>query len=538
MNRISRASLAVCLLLSALACGGGRQAGAPSTPSPAPQVYPVETLQVSGDPANRINVVLLGDGYTQAQQDKLSRDAQCWLAAFKATVPYGTYATYFNVKLVHVISQEDGASNGMHGLGTPRSTALGATFQNASPAGRAPAYRLLVVDNALAQAVAAAHAPECTKVLVLVNDTNYGGSGGIIPVISIHPDSGLISLHELGHSLGGLADEYACGDTSALQDSMEDYPNVTACQSLDLIKWRSWIAPGMPLPTPDTFAHSAHVGLFEGALYHDAGVYRPRHSCRMRSLNDGFCEVCSEALVHGIYHRVHPIDAAFPPSPVQLAAGAALDLSITHPVPSPNTLQVAWTLDGLALEEGGDHLALPAGTLAPGTHQISARLTDATPLVRHDMERLTEAHSWTVNVGGSPSLAPQPSQQGAGHQEKVHQLLRVVRDPNGFRVLDRKIVDLPLPPESRRESSAWQVDALGPDGRILFSMGIENPTLLRGEFQGPLAPEGIDGMRRVENRPTTFLLRIPLMDVDRLECFESPKGRPRIRLGVIPLKGN
>lgn len=532
MNRISRVSLALCLLLPALACGGGRQADAPPTPS-APPAYAVETLQVSGEPANRINMVILGDGYTQAEQDKLSRDAECWLAAFKATVPYGTYATYFNVKLVHVVSREDGASNGMHGLGTIRSTALGATFQNASPAGQAPNYRLLVVDNALAQAVAAAHAPECTKVLVLVNDANYGGSGGIIPVISIHPNSGLISLHELGHSLGGLADEYACGDTSALQDSMEDYPNVTTRQSLDLIKWRSWITPDMPLPTPDTMAHSAHVGLFEGALYHEAGVYRPRHSCRMRSLNDGFCEVCSEALVRGIYNRVHPIDAAFPASPVQLATGAALDLSISHPMPSPNTLQVTWTLDGVALTEGGDHLILPAGTLAPGTHQIIARLTDTTPLVRQGLEGLTEAHSWTVNVGGSPSLSSQSSMQ-----RERHQLLRVIRDRAGFRVVDRKIIDLPLPPGSIWESSPWQVDALGPDGQMLFSQGIENPTLLRGEFQGPLAPGGIDGFRWVDDRPATFLLRVPVMEVDRLEFFESPKGRPRTRLGAIPLKSD
>lgn len=530
MNRVLTASLATLMLLLGLGCAGAHPGAPPVLPA-ASRTYSVETLQMTGDPANRINLVVLGDGYTQQDQDKLTRDAQAWLTAFKGTSPYGNYAGYFNVKLVHVVSNEDGADNGMHGFGMLRDTALGASFQNANPAGQAPDYRLLVVDNATAQALAAAHAPECTKVLVIVNDSNYGGSGGAVPVFSANPDSCLIALHEFGHSFGGLADEYACGDTSALPQAIEAYPNVTTKQALDQIKWSGWIQDGMPLPTPDTSTHAAHLGLFEGAYYHNQGVYRPRHACRMRSLHDAFCEVCGEAIVRGVYGRITPIDGALPASPVQFDGKAPLTLSITHPVPNPNTLQVTWTVDGLGVSETGDSLTLPGGALKPGVHAISVRLMDATPLVRLGRERLEQVHAWTVTVGGQgpPAAASiQPLDK--------HLLLRVVRDGAGFRVVERQVVALPLPPEPSQGSHAWQVQALGADGQVLLTQGIEAPDLLRGEFQNATDPDRTDGYRLKGNGPASFLLRVPMTTARRLEIFESAQGgHGRRPLGGVSL---
>jgi hypothetical protein len=519
------------MLLLVEACGGAR-GGASASPSAVIQIFPVETLQVSGDPSHRINLVVLGDGYREADQDKLTHDAQAWLAAFKGTAPYGNYAAYFNIKLVHVVSKEDGAGNGAHGFGVMRDTALGATFQNASPAGQPPDFRLLVVDNALAQAVATAHAPECTKVLVIVNDANYGGSGGAVPVFSVNPASCLIALHEFGHSFGGLADEYSCGDTSALQESIEAYPNVTTRQTLDQIKWNSWIPDGTPLPTPDTWANAAAPGLFEGAYYHDCGVYRPRHACRMRALNDAFCEVCSEAIVRGVYGRVSLIDSATPASPVQLEEKSPLTLSITHPAPSPNTLQATWIVDGVAVAGAGDRFDLPAGGLEPGAHTISVRLADATPFVRLGRAGLVQVHTWSVIVAGSAAVAPL-----SVHTRGEHQLLRVVRDAAGFRVVDRQIVPLPLPLEPSQVGRTWQVEVLGQDGQVLFEQGIEDPSLLRGEFQNMADPGRMDGYRLDGNRPASFLIRMPVTEAHRLEFYgHAREGSGRHLLGRASLK--
>jgi hypothetical protein len=252
----------------------------------------------------------------------------------------------------------------------------------------------------------------------------------------------------------------------------------------------------------------------------------------MRSLSDPFCEVCSEAIVLGVYGRVSPIDSALPSSPVRLDAGVALTFSIAHPIPNPNTLQVTWTVDGVAVAGDGDCYTLPSGGLNPGVHEISAHLIDATPLVRLGRESMGGIHTWTVNVGGTATPAPAPPPK-----QNQHQLLRVIRDAAGFHVVDHRIIDLPLPLEPRQGSPSWQIEALGPDGQVLFGQEVEDPTLLRGEFQNDADPGQIDGYRMDGTRPTSFLLRMPLMNAHRLEIFKGPRGEigRRTWLGGVSL---
>lgn len=55
----------------------------------------------------------------------------------------------------------------------------------------------------------AALAAQAHQVVVLANSTKYGGIGGSVATSSGgNAAAGLITVHELGHSLGGLADEY------------------------------------------------------------------------------------------------------------------------------------------------------------------------------------------------------------------------------------------------------------------------------------------------------------------------------------------
>ncbi len=535
MNRILRAFLAAVALLLAMGCGSAGShsdsAQAGSVPS-AGLIFPVETLKRSGDPANRINLVVLGDGYRLQDQDKLTVDASKWMATFLNTSPYANYAAFFNIKLVHVVSHQDGANNGMHGFGVSRDTALGAGFQNANPPGQSPDYRLLVVDDTKALAVAMANAPEFTMALVLVNDTNYGGSGGVVPVFSVNEDSCYIALHEFGHAFGSLADEYACGDTSALPASIESYPNVTTCQRLDQVKWSSWIEGGTPLPTPDDAMHEKALGLFEGAYYHNRGVYRPRHTCKMRSLDDPFCEVCAEAIVRGVYGRVSPIDFASPPSPVEVEAGAAVRLSIGHPIPSPDTFSVEWAVDGAAIAGGGDNCSLKIDGLARGIHQVSARLVDATPLVRSGSALPAATHTWTVNVSGTPLPLPAPLPD-----QYKHMLLRMVMDAAGFRVLESRMVGLPPPMAHGPAHSAWRLEAAGEDGQILFKGEIEDPTFVRGEFRNPDDPAQIDGHYVNRKQPVSFIFRMPVNGAARINVYQGRGAKAGIQtfLGTVPI---
>jgi hypothetical protein len=73
------------------------------------------------------------------------------------------------------------------------------------------------VNDKAVIAVAKQKVPEWNALLVIVNSTIYGGTGGTVGTCSLGTDAEQISIHEIGH-LFGLADEYSylarCEDAS------------------------------------------------------------------------------------------------------------------------------------------------------------------------------------------------------------------------------------------------------------------------------------------------------------------------------------
>ena len=64
----------------------------------------VETLMSNGPPGQRIDLVLMGDGYTASEQTALHDDAVALVASLFSLTPYKEYQSLFNVKLIHVVS--------------------------------------------------------------------------------------------------------------------------------------------------------------------------------------------------------------------------------------------------------------------------------------------------------------------------------------------------------------------------------------------------------------------------------------------------
>jgi len=157
--------------------------------------------------------------------------------------------------------------------------------------------RLILIDEAkvtpLRSAVAAGRS---AQVIAIVNTPRYGGSGGATAVTSADPKAmGQVLVHELGHSLFQLGDEYV--DEPRVKDMGEPVlVNVTGHFTPDTLKWRNLLTPGAELPTP--VAHPMPgVGAFEGAFYASNGRFRPSFTCRMREVTAPFCAVCKDAIV-------------------------------------------------------------------------------------------------------------------------------------------------------------------------------------------------------------------------------------------------
>lgn len=226
----------------------------------------------NGPSSNRIDIVILGDGYTVAQQAQFLTDATRLKTALFNTSPWREYQALFNVSAVHLISNQDGADNGS--FGATRDTALGAWFNCQQ------VDRLLCINDAAAWAVLSQAAPNYNMVFVLVNDPKYGGSGGSISVASTHANSLQVLLHETGHSVGSLADEYELafdGYPPCTNDCFEANATLDATSS---VKWSMWIDQMTPIPTPEG---SSSWGCQSAAdLWPVLGLllWRPRRSAR------------------------------------------------------------------------------------------------------------------------------------------------------------------------------------------------------------------------------------------------------------------
>lgn len=282
------------------------------------------TKVVDNGPANRRwNLVLLAEGYRTAELPKFASDVTAFVTLLFATRPFDTLQYAINVYRVDVSSTDSGADDpggACGGTGATARTYFDATFCTAGLA------RLLGCNTATALAVAHAQVPEYHQVLVIVNSAKYGGSGGTVGTFSTAPGSALIGIHEMGHSAFGLADEYeywkGCGTGETGHDTFTGTEpaeaNVTA-NATATIKWKSWLTPGVALPTtsnPDcTKCHgiaspvaAGTVGAFEGGRYFHCGTFRPEFDCKMRTLASAFCRICRARIDATLApFTVHPI---------------------------------------------------------------------------------------------------------------------------------------------------------------------------------------------------------------------------------------
>src|SRR5262245_18938637 len=203
-------------------------------------------------PRNRaFNVVLLADGFTAAQQNDFNNACTAFVSALFGTPPFDTLQPAINVFRVNVTSTDSGADDpaAAGGTGATARTYFDSTF------GGNNIRRLLLCNTSTALQVAAAQVPEFTAVLVVVNSTIYGGSGGGVGTYSLANGATEIAIHEMGHTAFGLADEYAyyAGGNETGHDhhpaGEPTEPNVTINTDRNTLKWRWAVAASTAIPT-------------------------------------------------------------------------------------------------------------------------------------------------------------------------------------------------------------------------------------------------------------------------------------------------
>ncbi|WP_251075751.1 M64 family metallopeptidase [Streptomyces sp. ISL-12] len=261
-------------------------------------------------PRNRaFTIVLLGDGFTAAQQAAFNTACTDFVSALTTTAPYDKIGRSINIWRVNVTSTDSGADDpaSAGGTGATARTYFDSTF------GANGIRRLLVCNSSTVLQTAAAQVPEFSVAIVVVNSTVYGGSGGSIGTYSLASGATEIAIHELGHTAYGLADEYAyyAGGNETGHDHHPPgepaEPNVTLNTDRATLEWGWAVAPTTALPTmsnpncatvdtrPSTVP-AGTVGCFEGAHYYHCRCFRPEHNCKMRELSVPFCQVCRQVI--------------------------------------------------------------------------------------------------------------------------------------------------------------------------------------------------------------------------------------------------
>ena len=296
-------------------------------------------LHESGESTTKLDFLILGDGYTAAERGKFERDARKLTAILFSTSPFKERERDINVWGLVPAAPQSGISRPSQNI--YKRSPVGATYD----AFDSERYVLTFENKAVRDL--ASNAPY-EVVEILTNTATYGG-GGIYGLYSTVAADSLwapyIFVHEFGHHIAGLADEYYTSDVAYLpaSDGVEPWePNVTALLDPAQLKWKDLVTAATPLPTPwpkeefETYtkaiqqrrrairtanraetemdalfleeekhdtallnegSHAHKVGAFEGADYEARGYYRPQADCIMFTRdNVPFCAVCRRAI--------------------------------------------------------------------------------------------------------------------------------------------------------------------------------------------------------------------------------------------------
>ena len=380
----------------------GALALAPAIPIDVAAQPSMQTILTNGPTSNRLNIVVLAEGYTNNQLAQFFVDATDALNTLLSHAPCQEYRSYFNGFAIKVASNQAGSDHPYYGI--YRDTYFNSTYDSDSD------YLITIPAGSTGQgkvdALLQTFMPQCQLSMLLVNDRTPGGSDGAnktaiastsAAAAEQSPNPPGILSHEVGHVLANLGDEYTT-PYPGFPDIEE--PNTTQQTNRSSIKWKAWISTNTPVPTPYSYGDGV-VGLFEGAHYHETGWYRPQLNCAMNSPGVPFCAVCSEALVLAIYQKVRPVDAFSPAlTNLSITNTQPLTFNLTLLQPTTHSLSVQWYTNSLAVPGATNQgLTLAPTLLGSGSNRVSAIVRDNTPLVRNDPTNLlSQTVAWNLNV--------------------------------------------------------------------------------------------------------------------------------------------
>ncbi|MEU2615979.1 M64 family metallopeptidase [Micromonospora sp. NPDC007271] len=576
-------------LLTATGPASGAPADAPPMPLPNPKVHPI---QVTGPAAERLNLIILGDGYQWDQQSLFLKDVDRNLAVMWATEPFRTYRDYINVYAVEIASIDHGVrcdpdGRVRHPDGTIRdtgqregpidakNTALRMIYQNGcnDPLSRGTVYggapvncasyaayypagvnpcetgtqaHNRIIDTYVAPVLGIPRTAQNVQTLAIFNTFTYGGIGGTNATTSGgSPQGPLISLHEIGHSLGTLVDEYPYSSRDVVRPCYtggepSSFHHTTYSDPRKMVedqqKWWRWVG--------EESLSGGTIGTHEGGGMYPCGQRRPSEHSMMRWIGFDFDQIGLEHMVARVTGMRNSGQMNVRHTPLGTVPSDGV-LWVETGQPRYHELQVTWRIggpDGTVLDTHNSRdldlgeLDLPAGTVVhvevrdpvgpDGIDWVRNPSTGNTATNSgYNGPRFVQTRQWTVGEAKAAPSAPAatitgstPNTQPVAGDEVVYVRTnhpsdrivevawsldgRVLPNPHNSRNLDLGALDLapgthklaatvtdPADPGGVSDRIDWTVDNAMPTAPRTLSAPL---TRLAGSMEHPVYFDGWD----------------------------------------------
>ena len=352
----------------------------------------LKVIEQNGPPANRINLLLTADCYSEKMaEDGLYRQ-HCLrlLNGIFSCRPLKNYRGFFNVYSLYttspsIIPERQGGA----GARPTRYDARQASSEDLS-------VSLSQVEDTAKEFM------DPDVIFVVVNNASGTAMAPGDPVIALGVQDSLAAGAYVLGLWAGLGPEW-CDSESVKEHPGElvsdpPYPNLTIETDPEKVKWSYWFPQEQKVRINNTLP----VGLWEGGYYRRRGVYRPSQGCRMRQSLRDFCPVCAEVLVLKILDKVRLIDAVRPDTDDVVDVDRKGVTFEVKPVTSPGVRLISrWLLDGVEIPRSRNKAAFTLNNrkFPPGDHELTLQARDDSGFVRRDPDRVCDAsHAWRVHI--------------------------------------------------------------------------------------------------------------------------------------------
>ncbi|MFC0299234.1 M64 family metallopeptidase [Virgibacillus soli] len=396
-------------------------------------------LQVTGPAEDRLNLIIFGDGYTADEMDKFREDVDRNQNVQWSVEPFRSYRNYFNVYMVETPSVDSGISCDPDDGNVRRDTVFHLQYANRCPAdelargvtfgtGGAEA-RNKIMREYIAPALGISENDQNIQTLTIGNTFTYGGIGGVhATTTGGSPQGPLVSLHELGHSLGNLQDEYSYYDRGVPGGPHPDQePNSihhTRMTSEEMIekqaKWWRWLGEESE---SGGLIKAADPDGYESGQYSSSNIWRPSKHSMMRHTGFYFDQVSREQMTQRITGMRNAEEMPLTSTP-EGEIGKDEILSVETMYPRFHLLDVTWAINGeiVANTNNARHLDLSKYDVKQDDI-VKVTIQDKTQFVRDpnylDGPRMTQTREWTI---GSPQNVTEVDVVFTNHSTTAHAL--------------------------------------------------------------------------------------------------------------------